>query len=449
MISLTELAELRSKLEMNDPDAIREILEELPPYDLRQFFFFIDEEQQKELLSYLSISKTAHLFEEMEHLDQKKQFMSLVPAALKSEIFREISSDDLADFLGEISQKEAETILTKLDQPEAENVRDLLHYPEDTAGGLMTTEYVHIMSEITASEAIDQLRRKAPDAETIYYLYVVDDSGHLLGVVSLRELLIAKPEVKIHDIMYERIISVPVDLDQEEVAKVFTRYDLLAVPVVDHNHYLRGIVTVDDVMDVLIEEAQEDFANFSGGGGDQGLFISPIQAVRKRIPWLILLLLIGLITANLINLFKPTTQKLPILLIFMPMIAGMTGNAATQSLATVIRFISNGELTKENYGKLLRQESTIAMLIGLFCSLFILGFISLSYDGRLGILVAVCLFFTLIIGTIVGTMIPMVLQAFKIDPTVASGPLITTINDVVSLMIYFGLATLFVQLISS
>lgn len=447
MISLAELAELQSILEKRDPTAIREILDELQPYDLSQFFFLLTEDGRKQLLSYLTISELAHLLEEVDSPEQKTQLVDLIPPEQKSEIFREMSSDDLADFLGEMDQSEAETILTELDQLEAENVRNLLHYPDDTAGGLMTTEYVQINSEITVEQAIQQLRQEAPDAETIYYLYVVDTMGHLLGVVSLRELLIAKANTRIHDIMYERIISVPVDLDQEEVAKIFTRYDFLAVPVVDHNHYLRGIVTVDDVIDVLIEEAQEDFANFSGGGGDQTLFISPLQAARKRIPWLILLLLIGLVTANLINLFHKTIETLPILTVFMPMIAGMTGNTATQSLATVIRGISNAELTKENYRKLLFQEGTIALLISLICSLFILGFIGLAYSGRLGILIAICLFCTLIIGTIVGTIIPMILQTLQIDPTVASGPLITTINDVVSLMIYFGLATFFVQLI--
>ncbi|MFC4546390.1 magnesium transporter [Paenactinomyces guangxiensis] len=445
-VSIPETEHILVSLQKRNHKALRTLIDELQPYDLGQIFFQLNGIHRRRFLAALQPQEIANLLEELELNEQKEVIAALGPQKTAS-VLNMMSSDDVTDLLSELEDAEAQSLLKDMESSEADRVRSLLLYPEDTAGGLMTHEYVSIYSHFSVEEAIRYLRQEAPTAETIYYVYVTDAEHHLVGVVSLRDLLIAQPATKIGDMMYERVISVPVDMDQEEVARMLERYDFLAIPVVDAKNRLLGIITVDDIIDVLIEEAQEDISNLSAvGPTDKDILVNPFQSARRRIPWLILLLCIGMATANLLGLFEKTIQLLPVLTVFMPMIAGMTGNTATQSLALIIRGLSSHQLHRENYKKVLRQEGFVGMIIGAICSTLIIAAITIwKQDMGLGLVVGASLFFTLVIGTLVGTLIPIILDAFNIDPTVASGPLITTLNDVISLMLYFGLATFFIH----
>ncbi|MFC7441314.1 magnesium transporter [Laceyella putida] len=441
-----EKEQLVTHLHRKNQAAFRLLVEEMHPYDLEQMFLQLNEFERRRFLYFLEAEEIATLLEECDRNTQRKIINSLGNQHA-AKILQRMSRDDVVDLLGGMKKAEQTNLLTQMEQLEAAKVRALLDYPEESAGGLMTDEFVNVHPEASVQDVIHLLRHKAVESETIYYLYVTKPDGTLVGVLSLRELILAEPEQSIEEIMVERVVSVPVDMDQEEVARIMSRYHFLALPVVGHAHRLLGIVTVDDIIDVLIQEAEEDIQQLSGltpGADDQA--ISFWRSAQKRIPWLVLLLAIGLATANLINLFQSTIAAVPALTSFMPMVAGMTGNAATQSLALMIRRLPHEQTEPSFLKSMLRQEGLAGLIVSLVCSFLFILMVSLTlHQPRLGLVIGGSLFFTLLLGTMIGTLIPLVLYRLNIDPTAASGPLITTLNDILSLLIYFGLATVFLK----
>ncbi|QKG85166.1 magnesium transporter [Kroppenstedtia pulmonis] len=441
-----DLEQIQIALQKREKKYLRPWIEELQPYDLGQIFFKLNGIYKTHFVNMLEPENIAELLEELETEEQQEVLSKLGPEKT-SKVLNRMSSDEVADLMGGLEEHSVQSLLKGMERDEADKVLTLLHYPEDTAGGKMTLEYVSVYDFYTVEEVIQYLRREAPTAETVYYVYVIDADDKLVGVVSLRELLIAQPHTPIPEIMYERIISVPAEMDQEEVAKIMERYNFLAIPVIDEEHHLLGIITVDDVIDVLIEEAQEDISKLSAvGQTEMDVLTHPFSSARRRIPWLVLLLFIGMFTASILGSFERTIEQVTALTLFMPMIAGMTGNTGTQSLALVIRGLSSGQLTRDKYWQILKQEGIVGIIIGTVCSLLIIGMVTFwKGDVFLGLVVGASLWFTLLLGTLAGTLIPLTLDLLKVDPTVASGPLITTLNDVFSLLIYFGFATLFIQ----
>jgi magnesium transporter len=310
----------------------------------------------------------------------------------------------------------------------------------------MTNRFVWIRNYYTVMEAVGKMKTFAKLAETLNYLYVIDEERKLVGVVSYRDLLLAEPDDTIQNIMFERVIYVTADTDQEEVARIAERYDFLAIPVVDDQHVLVGIVTVDDIIDVVIREANEDIEKLSASGKSIDFDTKALTAAWRRLPWLILLLFIGLVSGKIISGYETTLHKVVALAFFMPMIAGMTGNTGTQSLAVVVRGLISHDIEKKIVLRLVTRELGVGLIIGLTCGILI-SIIAYIWQGSLvlGAVVGCSLFFTLIIGTLAGTVIPLLLYKIKIDPAVASGPLITTLNDIFSLVTYFGIATAFIN----
>jgi magnesium transporter len=401
---------------------------------------------RRRYLLLLSGTDIAELLQELDSEDQAA-LIEIVGTEKSTEILNEMSTDDAADLLGQLEEEHSEEILVSMDENEAAKIKALLIYPPDTAGGIMTNEYVWIRRHYTVGEATEKLRAFAHIAESIYYLYVINEDRKLVGVLSIRDLLLHPAETPVQDIMFERVISVPVDMDQEEVARVIERYNFVSVPVVDQDERLVGIITHDDVMDVLIAEHEEDISRLSGFGKESiTLQTTAFQSAVRRLPWLVGLLFIGLGSGSILSLFSDTIEKVVALTFFMPMIAGMTGNTGTQSLAVVIRGLASRELSWNEMLHLIRREFGVALLMGIVCGILI-GLVAMlwMHNIPLGIVVGGSLFLTLIIGTLAGTLIPLVLHALKVDPAVASGPLITTINDIFSLTVYFGTATLFIR----
>lgn len=437
-------------LSENDRHEIRALLDELQPFDLGQIFFQLPEDRRGPFLSQLKNEEIAELLKDLEHHEQALVLDTLTPDRI-SGVFNVMKSDDVADLLGELEEEKVKAYLTAMEAGEANKAKALLHYSEDTAGGLMTQEFVAVYNTFTVQQVIDHLRQEAPTAETIYYVFVIDENFRLVGVVSLRELLIAKPDTRVEDVMFERVISVTVDTDQEEVARVLERYDFLAVPVVDRERRLLGIVTVDDIVDVIYEEAHEDISRLAAVGAEDRSGMTSLWSVtRRRLPWLIMLLFIGMFTATILQNFERTIEQVTALTYFMPMIAGMTGNTGTQSLAMVIQGLTSGKISRETMWGMLRQEFFVSIIIGTTCSVLI-AFMALLWRGDLvlGIVVGASLWMTLIVGTMAGSVIPLVLHVLKVDPTAASGPLITTLNDIFSITIYFTIASFFLnQLLS-
>ena len=435
-------------LSKGNKEKLREIFDEIHPYDQAQILMELSAEHRRLLADFLTDEEMAEIIQELS-LEQQKLIIDELGIERYSKIIVEMPSDDAADLLGDLDEDRLNQVLDLMGDKEEADLRELMEYPENTAGGLMTTEYIVLPENFTADEAIKKLRQLAPDAETVYYLYIIDSEGRLRGVLSLRDLIIASPETKIHEIMYERVVSVPIDMDQEEVAKLIEKYDFLAVPVVDKQQRLVGIITVDDAMDVLAEEASEDIAKLGGIGGEPGVLdinVKAIDAAKRRIPWLALLLCIGFFSGNIIAQFEDTLNKLVALAFFIPVIAGMAGNTGTQSLAIVVRGLATGQFAGRNILKLIKREAGVGLIIGTINGILISIIAALWQNNIiLGFVIGLALWITLIVATLAGTIIPLILVRLKIDPAVASGPFITTINDILGLTIYFTVANAFMS----
>ncbi len=429
-----------------DAPSLVDLLDPLHPADLAEILENLEQEHQQAVLLALPVRKAAQALEELEYEDQS-QVLHLLTGDQAARILDEMSDDDIADLIGDLPPGERYEILELLEDDEASDVRDLLEYLKDSAGGIMTTDFVALSQEITAEEAIFTLRSMAPDAETVYYLYILDDQGGLGGVLSLRELIVAPTDTRLADLMNPNVISVQAATDQEEVAKIVSKYDLLAVPVVDSKGRLLGIVTVDDVLDVIEEEATEDYYRLSGTVPHEGEVLSletPLaQKVRRRLPWLLGLLIGHLFTGRVISEFEATLQSVVALAYFIPVLMDMGGNVGTQSLAMVVRGLATGEMHAKQLVWAMFKEAQTGVVIG-----FILGvsiaIIALIWQGSpaLGFVVGISMMVTVFAAAVLGTIIPLSLDAIGVDSAVASGPFITTLIDIASLIIYFSLATM-------
>ncbi|MGN1401535.1 MAG: magnesium transporter [Bacillus sp. (in: firmicutes)] len=436
---------LIDSLKNDDLDAFRDVFMDLHPYDQAQFFSRIEEEHRSKIFHYLSPKEMAELFENLEiEDDEYEELLAEMNPDYAAEMLSEMYADDAVDVLNELDKEQVVTYLTIMDNDSAQEIRELLHYEEYTAGSIMTTEFISISANQTVRSAMYILKKEAPSAETIYYLYVVDDDSKLVGVISLRDLIVSDDDMMISEIMNERVYSISVSEDQEEVARAMKDYNFLALPVVDFQHHLLGIITVDDIIDVMDEEASDDYSKLAGLSDMDGRDRNSFEAAKKRLPWLIILLFLGLLTASLIRSFEAALEEKAILAIFIPLIGGMAGNSGTQALAVIVRGIATGDLNDEGKWKTVIREAGTGLITGATCGAVIAFVIFLFYgDGTLGLLVGASIFATLIVSTLAGSLVPLIMHKVNIDPAVASGPFITTISDIISILIYFGMATVF------
>ncbi|WP_251555311.1 magnesium transporter [Neobacillus muris] len=432
-------------LKENKQSDFEKILEELQPYDVAKIYISLPEKHKSRFLLFLHFDVLADLMQELEKSEQI-DVLNRLGAEKSTKVLDLMDNDDLALLLHELSPTEIESLLAEMKTEESNAVKDIMKYPPETAGRIMTNRFVWIRSYYTVKEAVEKLKSFADYAESLQYLYVIDEDRKLVGVVSYRDLLLAEPDEHISSVMYERVISVKVTTDQEEAAKTVERYDFIAVPVVDEQDCLVGIITVDDVIDVVIREANEDIEKLSASGKAIDFDTKTLTAAARRLPWLILLLFIGLVSGQIISGYEDTLNKVVALTFFMPMISGMTGNTGTQSLAVVVRGLISNDMNAKVALRLILREFGVGMTIGITCAVLI-SIIAFLWQGNwtLGLVVGISLFFTLIIGTLAGTVIPLLLYQLNVDPAVASGPLITTLNDIFSLFIYFGIASMFLS----
>lgn len=420
---------------------------ELHPYDQAAFFGELDDETRTKVYNFLSPEEMAELFENLEADDEDfKDVLAQMNPNYAADMLSNMYADDAVDVLNELDKDQVASYLTIMDEEAAQEIKDLLHYEEYTAGSIMTTEFIAISAHQTVRSAMYILKNKAPQAETIYYLFVIDEEKRLAGVISLRDLIVADDETMISEIMNERVVSVSVGEDQEEVARMMRDYNFLALPVVDFQNHLLGIITVDDIIDVMDEEASDDYSKLAGIADLDTMDRNPFSAAKKRLPWLIILLFLGMFTASLIGRFEETLNKVAILAVFIPLIAGMAGNTGTQALAVAVRGIATGDLEKESKWNIIVREAGTGLITGSICGILV-TFVVYFWQGDLflGALVGISIFITLIIATLAGSLVPLLMHRLKIDPAVASGPFITTINDIISILIYFGIATAFMS----
>lgn len=436
---------VQNAIKEGDRAKVQAVAEELQPYDMAALYGRLPEKFRAGFVIHVTIEQLTDMVGEMEQAQQIEVF-ALLGVERTADLMDRMDNDDLAVLLGGLSEDRKKSFLDYMKKEEVIAVQHLMAYAPETAGRIMTNRYVWIPSHYNVRDTVDKLKDFAEIAESINYLYVVDEQKRLIGVVSYRDLILAEIGDQITDIMYERVIAVPVDMDQEEVARQIERYNFLAIPVVEEGGVLVGIVTVDDIIDVVIREASEDIAKLSASGKSIDFDTKAHIAAYRRLPWLILLLLIGIISGTIISRFEETLDKVVALAFFMPMIAGMTGNTGTQSLAVVVRGLTTKEVTSGVVRRLVWRELMVGLMIGGICGVLI-SIIAYIWQGSpiLGLVVGGSLVMTLIIGTLAGTVIPLLLYKLKVDPAVASGPLITTLNDILSLLIYFGIATAFLE----
>lgn len=439
------MLQLIKYLKEGKKQSFQAILDELHPYDIARIYETIPEKHHTRFLLFLQAEQIADLIQELE---KPLQLEVLVKLGIEKsgEVLDLMNNDDLAQLLEGLSPDRIEEILSGMKQEESAIVQNMMNYPPETAGRLMTNRFVWIPQYYTVRETVDKLKSFANFSETINYLYVIDEQKRLVGVVSYRDIILAEEQEQIQNIMYTRVISVTAETDQEEVARLIERYDFLAIPVVEKDQVLVGIITVDDILDVVISEATEDIEKLSASGKDIDFDTKAMVAAYRRLPWLILLLFIGMVSGTIISEFEDTLSKVVALTFFMPMIAGMTGNIGTQSLAVVVRGLMTRDIDRKVVFKLIFREIKVGLMIGITCGILI-SLIAFFWQGNavLGLVVGSSLVATLLIGTLAGTIIPILLYRFKVDPAVASGPLITTLNDILSLLIYFGIASLFIS----
>ena len=423
------------------------LLQKQHPADLAQIFSSLQDRDRQASFSLLVERNSKLAMEALSELGPEAG-AALLADRSADEIARfvqELPSDDAAAIIDHLPKELSASVLDLMRRKESASVENLLEYPEQTAGRIMNPNVFALSEELTVGEAITELQ-SARDVEMVFYLYVVDARRHLVGVVSLRRLLLVSPETPLKRIMTADLISVRVDTDQEEVAQQVASYNLLAIPVVEEENKLVGVITVDDVIDVIKDEATEDIYRLAGVAGDERAFTPPGESLRKRLPWLMVNLATAFLAAFVVGLFERTIDKVVALAVFMPIVAGMGGNAATQTLTVIVRGIALGELSWSNSRKALLKEAVVGIGNGL--ALGILAAIvawMMKGDLVLGAVLALAMVINMFVAATAGTLIPLGLRAAKIDPALASSVFITTLTDVAGFASFLGLATVFLR----
>ena len=410
--------------------------------DLSIIFRSLPLEDQCALFNMIpDISKKGTLLSEMDE-DAYLDLSENIPAGVLADIFEALPSDDVADLIDLLPEKVSEAVLKKMHRAGVEEVADLLSFADDTAGRIMTPDFIALREDITAKEAIASLQKEYSDVEMPFYLYVVDEYGNLTGVSSLRQLVVVPPDTPLKQFMTTEVFSVRTDTDQEEVARLVARYDILAVPVVDDNNRLVGIVTVDDVIDIIRTEATEDILKMAGVGEEYVETKSILKSTRIRLPWLFASCIGGIVALLIIGHFEGVLSQVTYLAAFIPVIMGMGGNIGTQSSTIVVRGLATGRLHVRDIWRVVSKELCIGLILGVVYGIFIAAVAQVSYSTlALAISVGLALMSSMSIAALVGSFVPMVMARINVDPAVATGPFVTTAIDIISVFFYFVIAT--------
>ncbi len=418
--------------EMEDYNAVdlAEIIDELDETNAVIVFRLLHKDQAADVFSYLSAQ-------------QRKNIVDVMSETRLQGIIEEMFFDDLIDFLEEMPASVVKRLVKTSSEEERRLINQFLNYPERSAGSIMTIEHVSLNREMNVDQALAHIRRTGPDKETIYTCYVLDDHRKLEGIVSLRRLVLAESAEKISDLMDEIFVSVTTLTDQEEVAQLVRKYDLISIPVVDLENRLVGIITVDDIMDVVEQESTEDFQRMAAmvPDNEEYMFSSPVSLARKRIPWLLILMISATFTATIIGHFEGILSTMVILTASIPMLMNTAGNAGSQSSTLIIRGLATGEIETGDYLKVFWKEFRISLMVGSI--LATVNFIRMLLFGNptlVSLTVSLTLILTVMLAEVIGGGLPLLAKRMKLDPAIMAGPVITTIVDGISLMVYFSIA---------
>jgi len=439
------LEALKSSIQQEDKKLIKELTANLHAVDIADIFDEIDIEEARLVYIHLDKELASDVLVELEE-DVRERFLSYLSGEEIATVFiNNMDSDDAADIIGELPEKKQDEVLSHIkDVEQAGDIVDLLSYHEDTAGGLMAKELIAVNENLNVTACLEEIRKQAEEVNEIFFVYVTDDDSMLTGILPLKQLLISNGKSKIANICDKGVISVKTDADSEEVAQVMEKYDLVALPVVDSIGRLKGRITIDDVVDVIKEEAEKDYQMISGISSDVEASDSVIQLTRARIPWLLIGLAGGVFGAMIIGIFENDLGKFPEIALFIPLIAAMAGNVGIQSSSIIVQGLANNSLGLDSTSQKLFKELSVALLNGIICSGILFLFNMFFLDSfALTLTVSTSLIAVIIFASLFGTFVPLALERFKIDPALATGPFITTTNDVIGMFIYFGIGKLF------
>lgn len=437
------LEQIQHTLATEDKQQFREIFFENHTYDQAQIYLSLSLEERKMAYQFLTPEEMAMVFELLEEdVEDVEEYLNEMEEGYASRMLAEMYSDNAVDVLKQVGEENTRTYLRLMPHKTAAELRQLLNYDDDTAGAMMTTEFIAVHETDTLKAAMATVKRFAEEAETIYYVYVIDEEGHLTGILTLKDLIVNPDEKLIKDMMIDRVVTVHVNDPQEEVAQTIKDYDFLAIPVVDDTHTLIGIITVDDALDVIEEEATSDYSGLAGVNVDdahQGVW----AGIVNRLPGIVTLLIMGTVTAFLFRHYEPIIQQASIFAIFITLITGTAGNTGTQSLAVAIRKIALHD-EEQAFWKVLIQEGLTGLGIGLISGVVVFGIVSL-WQGNvvLGGIIGFSMFASIAVAALTGTCIPFGLDKFNFDPSIASGPFITTVNDLTTVFVYFTIVSQF------
>ena len=430
LLQKKDYTRLKAELVREHHADIAEFINELDPKTSLLVFRLLPKDVAANVFAYLSPESRAQISLQSEETELH-------------EILLDLFFDDKIDFLEEMPANVVKRILRNTTEAERKLINQFLNYPENTAGSLMTIEFVDLKKEMTVAEALEKIRRIAPNRETIYTCYVTDATRYLEGILSLRDLVIASPEQKLEKIMRKKIISVTTLDDKEYVAALIKKYDLIAIPVTDTENRLVGIITVDDIVDVIEDENTEDIHKMASIGEiDVNLLeASPLLLTKKRLPWLLILVFVNILSGLGMAIVEETMQAVIALVFFLPLLIDSAGNAGSQSATLMVRALALGEAKIDDWFELLKKEIVVSLVLGFAMALAVsaLGFLRGGLD--LAIVTALAMATVVLVGSLIGMCLPFLLSKFKLDPATASGPLVTSMADIAGVIIYFSLAS--------
>lgn len=440
-INKEDLERIKEALEGNDAD-LEKVLQDYHASEIAILFERLPVEAREKIINILPADVASEVISEMDEEQDPAELLINLDPEKRSEIVEELDYDDATDIISQLDEQEQQEILQDIDQEDASNIRALMSYAEDTAGGLMNSEVIKVNIRLSKKDALEAIIHQSEEMEEFYTIYAVDDHDVLRGILSIKSIIKAHANTKVADLVNHDFVYVKADLDQEEVAKLISQYNLTTIPVVDDQMHLLGRVTVDDIIDVMEEESTEDILKISGVSEDEELSGGWIAAVKSRLPWLIINLGTAYLAASIIRHFDKTVENIPIIAAYMTIIAGMGGNAATQALAVTVRRISLSDLTDNQAYSTVFKEFLVGMLNGAANGLIVF-FIALVYDAslKLGIVLFLAMTGNLIVAGLTGSSIPLILKRLGVDPAVASSIIITTFTDCAGFLLPLWFAT--------
>lgn len=446
-ITLSEelIEKIKGLVSKNNVQELRRIIYSMKPADVADLIEHLSSEERMFIFKILEPDGAGEVLIEVEPPIQESIIEKMDNQAL-SEIVETLDSDDAADLVGYLPEDRAKKIIESVGKDVSEELKKLLPYPEDTAGGIMALEFVAVKADATIKDAIEEIKQKKDEIENLYHIWVIDSDGKLVGVVSIKDLLLEPPEKKIREIMNPDVIYVNVYTDQEEVARLFKKYDLVSIPVVDENNRLVGRITYDDIIDVIEEEVDEDLSIMAGIVDQEIAEESPFKISRARLPWLVISFIGELVSAIVINRFEASIQKIIALSFFFPVIMALGGATSQQAAIIVVRGLATGDISVLSLGRRILVELKSSLLIGMILGILLGSVVSVWLSNwHLGIVIACALMIIILNAGFIGSAVPIALYKMNIDPAFATGPFVATTNDILGLLIYLSLVTWFLR----